>query len=186
MYNLLAIAPRDGWAFVRQPDGSVLLIRPPFRETFRTPATQQNVDAAISQHGFEPSTEQFPTKAGLIVFLKREIVESARRENAAIPEDAAEIILRHAPESTVDRLLLRVENELLPTRRFEHAHSVLCALMYADKVVIDTQRQKKVQELFGRAKRGLPIPRRPPTTEQSLLNSISIIVADNRGALQFT
>jgi hypothetical protein len=111
MIRLLAIAPEDGWAFVRSAD-RILLLRPPYSKR-RHPTVEESVVArAVAVEGFEAADQVFPDWSTLFAFLEERFLAGREALPAALAPESVERILRHAPRPVLESLLDRIEHEL--------------------------------------------------------------------------
>jgi hypothetical protein len=120
MIRLLALAPEDGWAFVRS-EGQVRLLRPPYGKRTHPVVEESAVARAVAVEGFEAAEEDFADWADLFAALEQRFLASRPAPPAGLAPEAVERILRHAPPSALDGFLDRIECELLPSRQWEPA-----------------------------------------------------------------
>jgi len=131
MIRLLALAPDDGWAFVRSAD-RVLLIRPPYGKRSH-PAVEESVVArAVAVEGFKAVDQDFPDWPALFAFLEQQFLAGRPALPAALAPESVERILRHAPGSALEGLLDRIERELLPDRHWDAAGELLVRFLTVD------------------------------------------------------
>ncbi|HKH47648.1 MAG TPA: hypothetical protein VKM72_23570 [Thermoanaerobaculia bacterium] len=131
MIRLLAIAPEDGWAFVRSAD-RILLLRPPYGKR-RHPAVEESVVArAVAVEGFEAADQVFPDWPALFAHLEERFLAGRKALPAALAPEAIERILRHAPPSALESLLDRIEQEILPGRQWDAAGELLARFLAVD------------------------------------------------------
>ena len=71
MVTLLAYAPDERWAFVRE-GGRTVLVRPPFQQDVG--ASDAEVERAVTVHGFIALEREFATRRALLDFLGDESV----------------------------------------------------------------------------------------------------------------
>lgn len=134
MIRLLAIAPEDGWAFVRSAD-RILLLRPPYSKR-RHPAVMESVvTRAVAVEGFESADQVFPDWPTLFAFLEERFLAARPALPAALAPESVERILRHAPRPVLESLLDRIENELLPSRQWDAAGELLARFLAVDSPV---------------------------------------------------
>jgi len=131
MIELLAVAPEDGWAYVKE-DAEVRLIRPPFTRSLSSIVSEQWVENAVSKHGFvrpgehERSFDDWPT---LLQFLGKQMRSALTARDVEIAENAAERLLEFATPETLNRYLARIDAELIPNGRWDHAESLLLNML---------------------------------------------------------
>jgi len=131
MIQLLALAPEDGWAFVRSAD-RILLLRPPFGKR-RHPAVEESVVArAVAAEGFVAEDRVFPDWPALFAFLEECFLVGRPALPTALAPESVERILRHAPRSVLEKLLDRIEHELLPDRQWDAASELLARFLTVD------------------------------------------------------
>jgi hypothetical protein len=131
MIRLLAIAPEDGWAFVRSAD-RILLLRPPYGKRRHSSVEESVVARAVAVEGFEATGQVFPDWPALFAFLEERFLASRKALPAALAPEAIERILRHAPPSALEGLLDRIEQELLPGRQWDAAVELLARFLTVD------------------------------------------------------
>lgn len=91
MLKLLAVAPEDGWAFVRVQDTTCCLVRPPYAKSNVLLADDAAVKTALSKHGFVSPVDDrtFVDWATLIAFLNRQVLQSRAATALPLPEFGA-------------------------------------------------------------------------------------------------
>lgn len=128
MIRLLAIAPEDGWAFVRS-EARILLLRPPYGKR-RHPCVEEGVvTRAVTAEGFEAADRTFPDWAALFAHLEERFLAERTPLPAALAPESVERILRHAPHSALASLLDRIEHDLLPGRHWDAANGLLARFL---------------------------------------------------------
>lgn len=151
MIRLLALAPDDGWAFVRSAD-RILLIRPPYGKR-RHPVVEESVVArAVAVEGFRAEDRVFPDWSALFAFLEEQFLAGRPALPAALAPESVERILRHAPTSALGGLLDRIEHELLPDRRWDAACELLVRFLTVDSAPAADLRLRAAA-LFSRCQR---------------------------------
>lgn len=131
MIRLLAMAPEDGWAFVRSANRT-LLLRPPYGKR-RHPAVEESAVArAVAVEGFEAADKAFPDWLALFAFLEERFLAGRKALPVALAPEAVERILRHAPCSVLKNILDRIEHELLPGRQWDAAGELLARFLAVD------------------------------------------------------
>lgn len=134
MLELLAISREDGWGIVR--DGQkLMLIRPPYDKINLQTVNEESVEKAVLAFGFVMLEQEFQDWKSLVLFLN----EQVRAARVAMGQDLDIERLRDefmlvAPEDIIRTFLKEIENELLPNRQFDHAESLLTALLMATSV----------------------------------------------------
>ncbi len=133
MIRLLALAPEDGWAFVRSAE-RILLLRPPYGKRRHRYVEESTVARAVAVEGFAAADQIFPGWPALFTFLEERFL-AGRLPLPALAPESFERILRHAPRSTLESLLDRIENELLPGRQWDAAGELLACFLAVDSPV---------------------------------------------------
>lgn len=141
MIRLLAIAPEDGWAFVRSAE-RILLLRPPYGKRHHSAVEESVVARAVAVEGFEAADQAFPDWSALFAFLKERFLAGRPPLPSALAPETVERILRHAPPSSLDRLLDRIEQELLPDRQWDAAGELLARFLTVDTPATAGQRPR--------------------------------------------
>ncbi len=101
MVQLIAHAPEDGWAYAREGD-SILLLRPPYQGN-RLVVGLEDVERAVTVHGYLASDLRFKTERDLIQHLRDEVVRSWPVQEA--PEELREDLLLLAEPEEIDLYL---------------------------------------------------------------------------------
>lgn len=131
MFELLALAPEDGWACVRSGD-HVRLLRPPYTPASCSTISEASVEIAVSRHGFvvPPEGERiFPDLAAVVGFLNAEVGRVRAARGAPLSQDAGEGLLEFAPVATLREFLQRTSDELIPQARWDHAQKLLLRML---------------------------------------------------------
>jgi hypothetical protein len=131
MIELLALAPEDGWAYVKAGE-RIRLIRPPYTRCRSSVVGEQSVENALAKHGFMRSDDPercFRDWPALIQFLGARMLESLRAKRLEIAEDTGERLLEFATVETLDRYLARIDAELIPNSRWDHAENLLVNML---------------------------------------------------------
>lgn len=153
MLELLALAAEDGWAYVRHNE-NVQLVRPPYSRNSSTTVSPDCVATAVARFGFAiPPVEQrrFPDWQALIAFLNAEVVHARSDRGQPLPAgDVGQELLAFAPPETLRQFLDRVESELLPANRLEHAASLLGNMLKLPVVRCDDGLYNRATDLFQR------------------------------------
>jgi hypothetical protein len=131
MVEILALAPEDGWAYVREGE-RIRLIRPPYTRSRSFVVSEQSVAIAIAKHGFMPADDLercYPDWPALIQFLGGRMLEALQAKRLEIAEDTGERMLEFATIETLNRYLARIDAELIPNSRWDHAESLLLNML---------------------------------------------------------
>lgn len=131
MIRLLALAPEDGWAFVRSGE-RILLLRPPYGKRRHPAVEESTVARAVAVEGFEASDRTFPDWPAVMAFLEERFLAARETLPPALMPQSVERILRHAPPSALEGLLDRIEHELLPGRHWDAASGLLARFLTVD------------------------------------------------------
>ena len=150
MIELLALAPEDGWAYVRTEKG-IRLLRPPYINGTSSFVEEHTVEKAVCTHGFTAMTEHFADWGRLIDFLNQRVVESRQAHGQTIPEPGAmgQDMLKMAPPDVLITFLDRVERELLPQHQWSHAESLLLAMIRLPTVRQDAELHERATTLLS-------------------------------------
>ncbi len=98
MLRLIAHAPEDGWAFVREGD-RILLLRPPYQGN-HVAVRLEDVERAVTVHGYLARDLPFKTERDLIQHLRDEVVRSWPVKEA--PEQLRNDLLELAAPDEID------------------------------------------------------------------------------------
>lgn len=152
MLELQALAPEDGWAFVKSGDRT-LLVRPPYERAQMVEVTADAVGRAIGAHGFQAASHVFADWDQLIGHLRSELVRS-NRERPTLDQPVRRL-LQLAPRAILERYLDRVEQELVPQGDWISAIEVVQALLELDRVIADAELRRRASDLLKTAVAGL-------------------------------
>jgi len=156
MFELLALAPEDGWACVRSGD-QIQLLRPPYTATSCSTISEASVEIAVSRHGFVvPSEDEriFPDLAAVVGFLNAEVGRVLAAHGAPPSQDAAEGLLEFAPVATLREFLQRTRDELIPNARWDHAEKLLLRMLSLPTVYDDRELRAETVALLKRVSEG--------------------------------
>lgn len=146
MIQLLAIAPEDGWAFVRS-EGRILLLRPPYGKRRHPSVEEGTVARAVAVEGFEAADQVFPDWLALFTFLEERFLAGRKPLPAALAPESVERILRHAPGSALEKLLNRIEHEFLPGQHWDAAGELLARFLAVNAPAVDSLRPRAAELL---------------------------------------
>ena len=133
--KVIAIAPDDGWAFVKMAE-RILLFRPPYVSSNQTEATQRDIAKALHLHGFEECDSSFDSVKEVIDFLKDKYVEAIKNRGIDLPsEDELRESLKYATDDILLRLLERAEKEWIPRGKRKAAKSIALDIMKLEKAM---------------------------------------------------
>lgn len=152
MLELLAVAPKDGWAFVRVKE-ETCLVRPPYAKSNVLSVDDATVETALSKHGFvSPVGDRtFVDWATLVARLNQQVLESRAAAGRPLPElGAGEELLKVAPPEVLSGFLDRVENELLPDHQLDHAANVLTAMLKVPACRKNAKLCERISVLLGK------------------------------------
>ncbi|MBF0475663.1 MAG: hypothetical protein HQK59_07465 [Deltaproteobacteria bacterium] len=146
---LLAYFDLDGSAIVKI-DSELLLARPPFEKRHIIKVDETTLGMAILRFGFFSTEKLFPDWEALIEFLQAQVAEAHKASGLDLSKvDVSQDIIDLAPPEILDRYLDRIERELIPTRRFDHAEAVLMAMIKSDNPdLIPKPRLSRVTQLI--------------------------------------
>jgi hypothetical protein len=129
MLVLLAYAPDERWAFVREGD-RVLLVRPPFQQD--VVASEAEVERAVTILGFIADQRDFPARRALIDFLGDESVRAWQTRRA--PKDVASLrsdLLATLTAADIDRQIERATRKI-DAGKYDEGLTLLARLLTAD------------------------------------------------------
>ena len=150
MIQTVAVSYEDGWAYVRL-DQRLYLIYPPYSSVGLTPADERTVERAIGTLGFSFLEREFRGWQELVSFLHDRVVEARRERGRDVAESApGREFLRVAPAEELRNFLNRVESELIPQQKLEHAENLLLAMLTTPEVQDHRDITKRAAELMQR------------------------------------
>ncbi len=133
--KVIAIAPNDGWAFIKTAEG-ISLLRPPYVSSNQIEVTQSDVEKALHLHGFEECDSSFDNVREVIGFLKDKYVESMKNSGIELPSsDKLRESLKYASNDALLRFLERAEKELIPRGKCKAARSIALDIMKLEKAM---------------------------------------------------
>ncbi len=153
MFELLAIAPEDGWAFLRR-HGALHLLRPPYQSWNLETVAEESLERALHQHGFIVDRRVFADWASLIAELKARTIAAYHAQGRQTADsETIRSLLHKAPRPVLQTFLDRVEHELLPNRERRAAFEILTELLGVRVLRDDTELYERTVELLrqGRA-----------------------------------
>jgi hypothetical protein len=132
--KIVALAPHDGWAFVKEKE-ELFLLHPPYTVSTKVRCTAIELEESVLKHGFHSVDYSFCNFSELIQFIKNEYIRANKESGKTVPtvEELKEL-LNHASEDTLLGFLERAETELIPEGKIEAAESIALDLMKLDKV----------------------------------------------------
>lgn len=150
MLELLALAPEDGWAFVRTGE-SIWLVRPPYSRSDYCPVSEHALEKGVTRHGFSACERGFADWRELVDFLNEEVRKSREaRGEQIVREGLGAQMMQFAPVDVLDRFLGRVETELLPSGSWEPAERLLIDMLRLPQVHQNPRLLARVSDLLGR------------------------------------
>ena len=156
MFRLLAIAPEDGWAFVRRDD-ELLLVKPPYSQRTLSRVEEVDLERSLSLQGFQAENRSFADWGSLIAHLQAEIVAAheARGQSEPASEDIRELI-HFAPHYILSNYLDRIEKELIPNREWEPALDLLTFLLGVEAVRSEATLYERTRRLLESCRTAMP------------------------------
>lgn len=134
MLRILAVTPEDGWAYVRSGD-EIHLLRPPYTKSTTARVNEDAVAKAITAYGFSASEQECQDWKEVVFFLNQLVADSRDDLDAS---GHGEAFLELATREDLVIFLDRVETELLPGHKWEHAENVLIALLKLQQIQQDS------------------------------------------------
>lgn len=132
--KIVAIVPRDGWAIIEE-EGKLFLLHPPYTVSAKSECSPVELQEAVLKHGFHSVDYPFRDYAGLITFIKEEIIRSNKAAHASVPTDEElKELLKYANDKILTHFLQKAEDELIPEGNIEAAESLALDLLKLDKV----------------------------------------------------
>ena len=151
MLRSIAIAPEDGWAFVKDEKGSIRLVRPPYRKRNVPIVSEVTVEKAISTHGFIAEQKDFLDWHSLITDLRDKLIEARKAQGRSVPGlEAARELVQYASQHIVESYLDRVETDLFPESKWDVAMDLLLALLKSKRVKAAERLRERTTSLLER------------------------------------
>lgn len=146
MLKLLAIDVREGWAFVEDASGLVL-VRPPYQHQDKRSATAAVLARAVQDGDFDPKEMEFDDWSSLIRFIRLQVVDYAKRAGRDLDAEVGDELIAVAPPLLIEELLDQVETELFPAKEWAVAQAVL------ESVLLHSRLMKTNSDLHDRVRR---------------------------------
>ncbi|MBI3681624.1 MAG: hypothetical protein HY235_14675 [Acidobacteria bacterium] len=112
--KLVAVAPDDGWAFVRS-NGRLLLIRPPYRDGAWSVVSERILQEGVARHGFSVSALEFDEWKQVVDHLRQQMSASWQSRPPLPANEVLETLIQHASvrilEAQLDNLSQLLEQE---------------------------------------------------------------------------
>lgn len=133
--KIVALAPRDGWAFVEENE-DLFLLRPPYTVSSKIQCTAKELEEAVVKHGYHSVNYPFKNYSELIQFIKDEYIRAKKDSGAPTPPmQELKELLDYASEDVLLRFLEKADKELIPEGKIEAAESLALDLMKLDKLI---------------------------------------------------
>jgi hypothetical protein len=163
----VAVALRDGWAFV-QAEGNLYLVRPPYRRPFLV--DEHVLARAIADQGFVAEKRDFSDWASLLAELRQQFI-AERKALGKRAADREEVfgILEYAPKAILLGYVNRIETELIPGREWEPALELLTRLLRLASVQADAALHDRTLALLDRCFVGVKSERQAPLESEQTL-----------------
>lgn len=144
--EIVGLDPAAGWAFVKQGE-KCFLVRPPYTENNFQECTAMVIENAVMKHNFIASSHTVAGWPELFDYLRGHIAREWVARDAARSLSVTSRLLRYASRDTVNRLLDRIERELLPEREFLAARLLLQVFGDLEEVKYDPALRLRVATL---------------------------------------
>ena len=132
--EVIAIAPNDGWAFIKKEDSRIFLLRPPYTSSDQIEASEKDLENAIHLHGFEECAHSFSNIKEVIRFLKDKYVEAMKNLGVELPSlDDLKELLKYASDDILLEFLEKAERDLIPRGKLDVAISIALDIMKLEK-----------------------------------------------------
>lgn len=132
--EVIAIAPNDGWAFIKKEDSKIFLLRPPYTSSDQIEASEKDLENAIHLHGFDECAHSFSNIKEVIRFLKDKYVEAMKNLGIELPSlDDLKELLKYASDDILLEFLEKAEKDLIPRGKLDVAISIALDIMKLEK-----------------------------------------------------
>ena len=136
--EVIAIAPNDGWAFIKKEDSKIFLLRPPYTSSDQIKASEKDLENAIHLHGFEECDHSFSNIKEVIRFLKDKYVEAMKNLGIELPSlDDLKELLKYASDDILLEFLEKAERDLIPRGKLDVAISIALDIMKLEKARVN-------------------------------------------------
>ncbi|MBF0134757.1 MAG: hypothetical protein HQL65_00845 [Magnetococcales bacterium] len=163
------------------------LLRPPYSKERCPWISDSDMNQLLANGNFQPVSAMppFPDWQALIVYLRNAFVEAAKKFLQDQPEqnqDASIRLLQRAPADKIEDFLQRIQNELLPKKRFLQAQAIMIAMlhspamgknrqMYLETLKILTLCNEELQKQKNERQNVLPGMKHRTSQEKDVLHS---------------
>ncbi len=149
--TLEAICAPDGTGIVRE--GKTLrLLRPPYTRLSSAVLPEESIQEAVLRYGFASAHKEFVTWEEVINFLNQQVVEARRALGKEVPDTMPGDIVDVAPEEVVMDFLDRVERDLIPHGKLDHAENLLFAVLTSKKLAHNPNLGMRAAELLRQSR----------------------------------
>jgi len=132
--ELLAIAPDDGWGFIKI-DNQIKLIQPPYSDADIFVLAEDAVAKSVDLYGFNYCNKSFENILEVIAFLEDQYVKSKESAGITLPSlEEIKKLLVYANKDVIRRYIKRINDELLPKFKFSSASYLASELLKLEKV----------------------------------------------------
>jgi len=146
--TLLAYSEFDGSAIIKL-DGRLELVRPPFKSGNIASLDEKDLRYAILHLGFLSSALEYDSWVALIEFLNDKVREAGKIRGDDLSDvDVLRTLIDVAPHEALERYLDRVRDEFIPSRKLDHAESVLLTMIESDAVRESKTLTQKITQLL--------------------------------------
>jgi hypothetical protein len=151
--KLEALSAIDGAGIIRSGE-TLRLLRPPYVRANSPILPEESIQDAILRHGFSPSQQEFSTWDDAIGFLNQQITEARRAIGQEIPDSIPTGgFVEVAPVEVLEAFLKRIETDLIPQGKTEHAERVLFALLTSESLLRFPPLVAKATELLRQTRK---------------------------------
>ena len=154
--NLIAIAPFDGWAYVKD-NGAVYLIKPPYNIANKVLAGEEQKGMAVAKYGFYECNETFDSYPQLTGFLKeryKELNKAIGRNVEPVSTDEILKFINNLPADKIREFGDKIESDFIEAEKYADAIKLIGDVLNIEKVKNDKTLKAHFNKLKKLAKQG--------------------------------
>lgn len=155
--NLIAIAPFDGWAYVKD-NGAVYLIKPPYNIANKVLAGEEQKDKAVAKYGFYECNETFDYYAQLTGFLKeryKELNKAIGRNVEPVSTDEILKFINNLPADKIREFADKIKSDFIEAEKYADAIKLIGDVLNIDKVRKHNDLRVYYEEIKELAQKGI-------------------------------
>lgn len=138
MIEIIAIAPTDGWAFIRKENKKIFLIEPPYKSSDISEVSEKMVENAVGIYGFEECEITFHNMKDVIRYIKDQFISSRKDLGIEIPSlEQLKELLEYFEDNVLLEYLGRAHQELIPRGKLDAAEEIALDILKLERAEND-------------------------------------------------